>query len=56
MIKLQNVLKSRGYDVGKVDGILGAKTRQAVRLVQLKFGLLADSWPTKDLLNKLSIN
>ena len=56
MIKLQNVLKSRGYDVGKVDGILGAKTRQAVRLVQLEFGLSADSWPTKDLLKKLSMN
>ena len=56
MIKLQNVLKSRGYDVGKVDGILGAKTRQAVRLVQLEFGLSADSWPTKDLLSKLSMN
>ena len=56
MIKLQKVLKSRGYDVGKVDGILGAKTRQAVRLVQLEFGLPADSWPTKDLLSKLSMN
>ena len=56
MIKLQNILKSRGYDVGKVDGILGAKTRQAVRLVQLEFNLSADSWPTKDLLRKLSMN
>ena len=56
MIKLQNVLRSKGYDVGKVDGILGAKTRQAVRLVQLEFGLSADSWPTKELLRKLTIN
>ena len=56
MIKLQNVLRSKGYDVGKVDGILGAKTRQAVRLVQLEFGLSADSWPTKELLRKLLIN
>ena len=53
MIKLQNLLKSIGYDVGKVDGILGAKTRQAVRLVQLEFGLSADSWPTNELLSKL---
>ena len=53
MIKLQNLLRSRGYDVGKVDGILGAKTRQAVRLVQLEFGLSADSWPTNELLRKL---
>ena len=53
MITLQNLLKAQGYDVGKVDGILGAKTRQAVRLVQLEFGLSADSWPTNDLLRKL---
>ena len=53
MIKLQNLLKSKGYDVGKVDGILGAKTRQAVRLIQLEFGHSADSWPTNDLLRKL---
>ena len=56
MIRLQNVLKSRGHDVGKVDGILGAKTRQAVRLVQLEFGLAGDSWPTNELLKKLSMN
>ena len=53
MVKLQNLLKSRGYDVGKVDGILGAKTRQAVRLVQLEYGFPADSWPTNELLRKL---
>ena len=53
MIQLQNLLKSKGYDVGKVDGILGAKTRQAVRLIQLELGLSADSWPTNDLLRKL---
>ena len=53
MIKLQNLLKSQGYDVGKVDGILGAKTRQAVRLLQLEFGLSADSWPTNEFLRKL---
>jgi len=53
MIKLQNLLKSIGYDVGKVDGILGAKTRQAVRLVQIELGLSADSWPTNELLSKL---
>ena len=56
MIKLQNTLRSKGYDVGKVDGILGAKTRQAVRLVQLELGFPADSWPTDELLRKLLLN
>ncbi|MDC3067673.1 lytic murein transglycosylase [Paracoccaceae bacterium] len=53
MIKLQKLLKKEGYDVGKVDGILGARTRQSVRSVQMKFGLPADSWPTYDLLKRL---
>tara|TARA_B100001250_G_scaffold379739_1_gene370660 strand:- start:61 stop:1284 length:1224 start_codon:yes stop_codon:yes gene_type:complete len=54
MILLQKLLKDRGYDVGKVDGILGAKTRQSVRRVQIEYGLPADSWPNLDLLERLS--
>lgn len=53
MQTLQKKLASRGYDVGKIDGILGAKTRGAVQDVQIKLGLPADAWPTKDLLNAL---
>lgn len=51
--QLQTILAKRGYDVGKIDGIIGEKTREAVRDVQLKLGLPADSYPTKDLLAKL---
>ena len=54
MILLQNLLQNRGYDVGKVDGILGAKTRQSVRKLQLDYGLPADSWPNLELLERLS--
>lgn len=53
MKALQKKLKSRGHDVGKVDGILGAKTRAAVQAEQIRLGLPADSWPTFDLLNRL---
>ena len=35
MLKLQKILQSMGYDVGKVDGILGRKTRQSVRSIQM---------------------
>ena len=42
-----------GYEVGKVDGILGAKTRQSVRIVQIYLGFPADSWPTIELLEVL---
>lgn len=53
MKQLQRKLAKRGYDVGKVDGILGAGTRAAVRDVQRKLGIPADAWPTKALLDRL---
>ena len=53
MKELQRKLKARGYDVGKVDGILGAKTRVAVQREQQRLGLPADAWPTPELLNRL---
>lgn len=53
MKTLQRRLEVRGYDVGKIDGILGARTREAVQQEQIRLGLPADSWPTKALLNKL---
>lgn len=53
MKRLQRALQKRGYDVGKVDGILGANTRRAVQREQQRLGLPADAWPTPALLNKL---
>ncbi|HMB14643.1 MAG TPA: lytic murein transglycosylase [Roseovarius sp.] len=53
MKALQRKLKARGYNVGGVDGILGANTRAAVREMQGKLGLPVDAWPTRDLLNRL---
>ena len=53
MIKLQILLRRLGYEVGKIDGILGANTRQSVRKVQINLGLPADSWPTMELLQIL---
>ncbi|WP_062204648.1 lytic murein transglycosylase [Aureimonas sp. AU12] len=46
MKTLQQTLASKGYDVGKIDGILGANTRAAVREEQIKMGVAADGWPT----------
>ncbi|MBN9234796.1 MULTISPECIES: lytic murein transglycosylase [Phyllobacteriaceae] len=54
MKELQNKLEAKGYDVGKVDGILGTNTRDAVRKEQIRLGIPADGWPTPDLLAKLS--
>ncbi len=53
MRSLQTKLAALGYDVGKIDGILGAGTRAAVRAEQIRLGLPADAWPTVELLNKL---
>ncbi len=53
MKRLQQKLAARGYDVGKIDGILGARTRAAVQSEQKRLGLPADAWPTTDLLDAL---
>ncbi|WP_424941068.1 lytic murein transglycosylase [Aliiroseovarius sp. S253] len=53
MKALQKKLSARGHDVGKVDGILGAKTRAAIQQEQIRLGLPADAWPTAKLLNAL---
>ena len=50
---LQKKLRARGHDVGKIDGIIGAGTRAAVRAEQQRLGLPADAWPDAALLNKL---
>jgi lytic murein transglycosylase len=48
--ELQQLLARAGFDVGKVDGVLGQQSRTAVKAMQIKFGLPADSWPTAELL------
>lgn len=53
MQQLQSKLQARGYDVGDIDGILGAKTRQAVQAEQKRLGLPADAWPTPELLSRI---
>ena len=53
MVRLQEKLIARGYDVGGADGILGAMTRDAVQTEQERLGLPADAWPTRELLNAL---
>lgn len=50
---LQQKLEAKGHDVGAIDGILGAGTREAVRQEQIRLGLVADGWPTPALLSNL---
>jgi len=53
MKSLQKKLAARGHDVGPIDGILGARTRDAVQAEQARRGLPADAWPTRALLDAL---
>lgn len=53
MKELQRKLQAHGHDVGDVDGVLGAGTREAVRQMQLELGMPADGWPTPELLSRL---
>jgi len=50
---MQAMLARAGYDVGTIDGFLGLKTRQAVKAMQAKYGLPADSYPTAELLARM---
>jgi len=51
--ELQQLLVRAGFDVGKVDGVLGQQSRTAVKAMQVKYGLPADSWPTAELLARM---
>ena len=51
--EVQKLLAAKGYEVGKIDGIIGASTRAAVKAEQIKYGLPADSYPSAELLAKL---
>ena len=51
--ELQTRLAARGYDMGKIDGVLGLKTRKAVRLFQATIGWPQDGFPNKALLDAL---
>jgi lytic murein transglycosylase len=51
--ELQQLLAKLGFDVGKIDGVVGAASRNAIRTMQSKYGLPADGYPSAALLNRL---
>jgi lytic murein transglycosylase len=54
--ELQKLLAKRGFDVGKIDGVLGAKSRDGIKAMQKKFGLAEDGYPTPELLDRMRGN
>jgi lytic murein transglycosylase len=51
--ELQQLLTRAGFNVGKQDGILGQQSRIAVKTMQTRYGMPADSWPTAELLSRI---
>ena len=52
-VELQMLLSQRNYDAGNADGIIGAKTRKAIRSAQQAMGWPADGYPSHKLLESL---
>ncbi len=51
--ELQEFLLRNGYNIGKVDGMIGSKTIGAIRSVQSKLGQIPDGFATQKFLNSL---
>lgn len=49
----QTALKALGFEVGTIDGVIGAGTRKAVRAWQMARGLVSDGYLTADLIARL---
>lgn len=52
-LRFQTDLAALGYDAGELDGLLGRKTRAALRQYQSSRGLIADAYPTQAMLTLL---
>ncbi len=53
MRELQGILTRQGFKIGQVDGKLGLQTRAAIKQVQMRLGLPADSYPSPELLERM---
>ena len=49
--RFQEVLVADGHDVGKVDGLVGFKTRRTIGLEEQKLGMKPTCYPSKALVN-----
>ena len=52
---LQSTLNAKGFEAGRPDGIMGPATRSAIRRYQASEGMIADGYPSLDLLQSLGI-
>ena len=55
VIELQTLLNSLDIDVGTPDGILGSRTRGAIRTFQVESGLPTDGYASAELLDMMRV-
>lgn len=55
IIALQQALNTKGYDVGKPDGIIGPATRAGIREYQIENNLIADGFPGLSVMSSLGV-
>ena len=53
VVEMQSMLTSLGFEPGEPDGIIGEKTRRAIRMFQKSVELPADGYPDAGLLEQL---
>ncbi|MBL9097603.1 MAG: lytic murein transglycosylase [Alphaproteobacteria bacterium] len=52
-VEMQTLLAQRKYDIGEVDGVIGRRTREAIRAFQRSQGMPPDGFATIALLQRL---
>ena len=50
---MQQRLAQRGFDIGEPDGLLGPRTRIAIRNFQASIGRVPDGFASSDVLDRL---
>ncbi|MHA1517258.1 MAG: lytic murein transglycosylase, partial [Alphaproteobacteria bacterium] len=53
ILRFQKVLVAEGHDVGKVDGLVGFKTRQSIGKKEKELGLPLSCYPSHALVNQV---
>lgn len=56
IIALQSKLSELGFDVGKPDGIIGPATREGIRNYQIAHNMIADGFPSLDVMAALNVS
>ncbi|GAB3455308.1 lytic murein transglycosylase [Insolitispirillum peregrinum] len=51
--EMQTLLARLGYDPGPADGMAGGQTRSALKAFQTRQGLIADAYPSQEVLSRL---